>query len=308
MATTATLEPGRPRTSEGLIRGRVKSADGTEVVAHWSPASDDGEARPTIVLAGDLAEAVPDVWRPQLDYLGRNDADLRFVTWAYRGTGSSAPGDRHDVAAHLEDLWAVLRGAGLSPDDPIVIVASGVGVRIAMEAALAHEERIRGLVLIGGAAGWRYRLLCRASWLAARLAASSEHKRHRAALVRAATHGVDRMMHLAEMSLVHRGSEPARTLRAVAASLNALGTERVVDQARRIEVPALVLCGERDPRMPAALAHQLARHLNRSRVLIVPRTTSRLAARLPDLVNLEIERFLTEVWAAWPRPERRLEG
>lgn len=274
----------------------VTSADGTRIAAHWSAAKDP-EGGPVVVLAADLAESVPEVWRPQLAYLSTHRRGLRFVTWEYRGTGaSSAPAHgRYDVAAHLEDLCAVLTAAGVAPAWPCIFVATGVGVRLALETALVMPERVGGLVLIGGAAGWRYQWLCRAARLASLLARHGEAKRPHAALVAAATHGVDQLMHYAEMSLLAEATEPVGTLHAVARSLGELGTESVVEQARSIEQPALVLCGEDDPRMPAAVAHQLGRHLNRSRVKIVPRSSSRLAARLPDLVNLEIERFFDEV-------------
>lgn len=289
-------ETSTPEAPFALQRHDVTSADGTAIAAYWSPAQETATG-PVVVLAADLAESVPDVWRPQLAYLSSHRRGLRFVTWEYRGTGaSSAPAHgRYDVAAHLEDLCAVLTAAGVGPERPCIWVATGVGVRLALETALTMPERVGGLVLIGGAAGWRYQWLCRTAWIASVLAQRGETKRHRAALVAAATHGVDQLMHFAEMSLLDQAAEPIGTLQAVARSLGELGTQGVVEQARGIEQPALVLCGEGDPRMPAALAHQLGRHLRRSRVMIVPRSSSRLAARLPDLVNLEIERFFDEV-------------
>ncbi len=292
-------EPTPVQPRDGLERHIVRSADGTQLAAFWSPPAAAGASPMVVVLAADLAETVPEVWQPQLEYLRGHRRAPRFVAWDYRGTGSSdAPTHgRFDAAAHLEDLWAVLVAAGVPADVPVVFLATGVGVRIALEAALALPERVRGLVLIGGAAGWRYHALCGASWVAAVVAERERQRSERAALVSAVTRGVDRAMHLAEMSLLDPGTEPLGALRAVASSLRSLGTGPVVEHARRIQQPALVICGETDPRMPPALAHQLARHLTRSRVLIVPRASSRLAARLPDLVNLEVERFLDQLHA-----------
>jgi 3-oxoadipate enol-lactonase len=288
----------------------VASADGTVIRAYWSPVPEEASATvPTVVLAADLAESVPEVWRPQVEYLGTTD--MRFVAWEYRGTrrvGAVPPSKRYDVAAHLEDLCAVLQSAGVGPDEPFSIIGSGVGVRLALEAAQLMPQRVSGLVLIGGAAGWRYQWLCRASWLAAVIArqavdhaASKRRSRQLQASVFAAlTQGVDQVMQLAEMSLLElhgsdADSKPFEALDAIAASLRELGTQPVLEQAGQIKQPALVLCGERDPRMPSTLAHQLARRLEHSRVVIVPRSTSRLAFELPDLVNLELERFFADL-------------
>jgi pimeloyl-ACP methyl ester carboxylesterase len=207
----------------------------------------------------------------------------------------------------------VLREAGLGSDVPFVMMGTGVGVRIALEAALAWPDRVSGLVLVGGAAGWRYEWLCRATWLAARLArrAMRDSSLRHAALLSAVTQGMDRVMALGEMSLLVQPegtdpTEPLETIDAVAASLRALGTEPMIEQAGQIQQPALILCGEDDPRMPAARAHQLARRLPSSWVRIVPRSSSRLAAELPDLVNLEVERFLGANFAsAFPHHVRQ---
>ncbi len=300
-----------------MLQRDVTSADGTVIRAYWSPAAHTSCAGPagasdasTIVLIADLGELVPDVWRAQIEHLGRpgagspgaRSAGARFVTWEFRGTrraGAEPPPGRYDVSAHLEDLCAVLQAAGIQPDQPFSILGSGVGVRLGLEAALAMPQRISGLVLIGGAAGWRYAWLCRASWLAARIAQSalqtaSPARKRRIAVLDVATRGIDRAMRLADMSLREPSGDattPALALEAIARTLRELGTAAVMDQAGQIKQPTLVLCGADDPRMPAAMAFQLARRLEHSWVMVVPRSASRLAHELPDLVNLELERF-----------------
>lgn len=266
----------------------MRSADGTLIRAHWSPKSNEG-LEPTLVLAADLGEAVPEVWRPQVEYLS-----ARFITWAYRGThagaSSAPPSRRYDVAAHLEDLCAVLAGAEVAAEAPFALMGAGVGARVALEAALMMPQRVRGIVLVGGAAGWRYDWLCRASRVGVAVAKRMvDRGKPRQLLLTAVTHGVEKAMQLSDRTL------PVDALDAVATNLRELGTQPAIDQAARIDTPALVLCGAEDPRMPAACAQQLARRLERSSVTIVPRTTSRLAAELPDLVNLEVERFLAEL-------------
>ena len=78
----------------------------------------------------------------------------------------------------------------------------------------------------------------------------------------------------------------------IAATLAALGTSAVLGRAHRLRAPALVLSGQDDVRMPPALVHQLARRIPRSEVAVIRGAGTRLAAELPDLVNLRLERFL----------------
>lgn len=69
----------------------------------------------------------------------------RVVRYDLRGYGRSEP-----VAGefrHLADLEALLDQ--LEVHEPVVLVGCSMGGRLAIEVALAHPERVRGLVLVG---------------------------------------------------------------------------------------------------------------------------------------------------------------
>ena len=81
------------------------------------------------------------MWDPQFDELA---SDHRVIRYDTRGYGES-PGD---AVAYTEsdDLLRVLDAAGVAR---AVVVGASRGGRFALDAALAHPDRVAGLVLIG---------------------------------------------------------------------------------------------------------------------------------------------------------------
>lgn len=83
------------------------------------------------------------MWEPQFDALA---ADHRVVRYDTRGYGAS-PGEA--VAySEVDDLLRVLDAVGV---ERAVVVGASRGGGFALDAALAHPDRIAGLVLIGAA-------------------------------------------------------------------------------------------------------------------------------------------------------------
>ncbi|OCZ65119.1 alpha/beta hydrolase [Achromobacter xylosoxidans] len=81
------------------------------------------------------------MWRAQLDGLG---AGYRAIAYDRRGAGDT----RAEPATHsaVADLIAVLDAA--TGDAPAVLVGCSQGARVALDTALMHPARVRGLVLI----------------------------------------------------------------------------------------------------------------------------------------------------------------
>jgi pimeloyl-ACP methyl ester carboxylesterase len=61
-----------------------------------------------------------------------------------------------------------------------------------------------------------------------------------------------------------------------------------------IEVPTLVITGDRDAFTPRQLAQQMARRIPHGEILIVRGATHYTAIEYPELVNLRIEKFFRE--------------
>ena len=60
---------------------------------------------------------------------------------------------------------------------------------------------------------------------------------------------------------------------------------------RRVEMPSLVVAGDRDPFTPVGHAHELARQLRRAGLLIVPDWADHVAWHAPEILAAELRRF-----------------
>ena len=82
-------------------------------------------------------------------------SDYRTITWDIRGHGksdaSTDPAD-YSVAASLDDMAAILDSAGAAR---AVLVGHSLGGYLSLEFALAHPERVDGLVLLDTGPGFR---------------------------------------------------------------------------------------------------------------------------------------------------------
>jgi proline iminopeptidase len=81
------------------------------------------------------------------DMLGPEVAGWRFVHYQQRGLAPSSVDGPFTVEQHVADAVSVLeaRGAG-----PAIVLGHSWGVHLALQLALAHNERVAGLVLIDG--------------------------------------------------------------------------------------------------------------------------------------------------------------
>jgi pimeloyl-ACP methyl ester carboxylesterase len=97
------------------------------------------------------------MWQRQLPDLA---ADHRAVAYDLRGYGDSdlPPGP----FAHHDDLAPLLDALGI---DGAVLVGCSLGGMVAVDCALAHPDRVRGLVLVGaGLSGYKWSAEFRELW------------------------------------------------------------------------------------------------------------------------------------------------
>jgi len=302
--------PVEPRSaSPRLERKHAQSADGTTLAYYVGGA---GPEAPALVLAGGLAGHHA-LWRHQLAYLGDR---FRFVTWDYRGLHRSEPpraaGARFGITAQLEDLRAVAAAARL---ERFSLLGWSVGVAIAVEAVHALPGQVEALVAICGTAGrtldvaihharWGRAGLgesLRRTLRAARRAPGLWNRASRSWVGRRALAEALRLLGLLgptagdeDLAEIVAGLAEV-DVESYAETLYALAEHDATAVLPSIDVPALVLAGGRDPFAPAALAHQLARQLPSSEVLIVRPGHHFLFLEYPELVNLRLERFFHDV-------------
>lgn len=231
------------------------------------------------------------------------------VHWHYRGHGRSAlPADpnRIDIPAHAQDLGAVRRHVG---DPPCVLIGHSMGCQVALEAYRQRPERIRGLVLLCGTYGnvtstfhgvqfldlllpklvdavQKAPDLARAIWsrLPARLALKVALKIGEIDPNR--VHADDFLPYLLHMTHV----DFPMFLR----MLREAGRHSAADMLSTIDVPVLVVAGERDTFTPAFLAQSMAEAIPTGELLMVPGGTHVTPIEQPELVDDRVKAFLRD--------------
>ena len=232
-----------------------------------------------------------------------------LVHWHYRGHGrSAAPADpeRITVAALADDLDQVRRHVG---DPPCVLVGHSLGCQVALEAYRKRPDRVRGMVLLCGSFGnvtstfhggpyldlvlprllrvaERAPQVARAVWsrLPPRLSLKIALKAGE--IDPAHVHPEDMMPYLEHMTHVDFGMF-LRMLRSA-------GEHNAYDLLADVEVPVLVVAGERDTFTPAFLAQEMARALPHGELLTVPGGTHVTPIEQPELVDGRVAEFLRE--------------
>ena len=89
-------------------------------------------------------------WQPVLGTLGRH---FRLVLVDNRGFGSSSQAGSFSVADMAGDVVAVLDAAGIRRAH---VMGASLGGMVAQELAIAHPERVDGLILACTAEGWPF--------------------------------------------------------------------------------------------------------------------------------------------------------
>lgn len=294
-----------PKRPLAIDTRRVKSFDGTVIAYHATRSPFKGA--PAIVLANGLGG--PHLaWREQIDFfLDR----YRIVTWDYRGLyGSDRPleggAEGYAVERHVQDLEAILLAEGI---DRASLIGWSMGVQVVLEAFRRLRGLARNLVLLSGTFG---RPLDTLSPLpGARVVLPS--------LVRAAqlAHGLATQMTrraagqpefaawLKRTGLIGPTLDDEVFAELVHAfgqldmdgyfrNLRALSEHTAEDVLETIDVPTLVITGDRDTFTPPLLAQAMTRRIPGASTLVVRGGTHYTAVEFPELVNLRIERFFRE--------------
>ena len=264
-----------------------------------------GDGAPGMVLCDGLG-CDGFAWKYVTPYLARRHRVLR---WHYRGHGrSTVPADRTRIGMFYtcDDLNRVMDAAGM---ERAVIFGHSMGVQVALEFHRRFAHRVQGLVLVCGSYGTpldtfhdspflkrvfpflrqlverfpsRTARLTRAllsTELAIQVALTLELNRdllHRADLE-------PYFEHLAKM-------DPVVFVR----TLDSLASHSAWNHLRHVDVPTLVIGGEKDKFTPAWLSRKMAAHIPGAELMMVPQGSHTAPLEQPELVELRVERFLKE--------------
>lgn len=278
---------------------RVESFDGTTLAYHVV-----GEGLPVLLCNGLGGSWM--AWTHQIRYLQDR---YRFISWDYRGLyRSGAPGepDALRVEDHMGDALAVLEAEGI---DRAGVFGWSMGVQVALELFARHPERVKNLVLINGVSGNPWNTVMNLGFMGDLLPPVIRGIGAVPRLAEAITRRVVKMPETVQWA--KRIGLAARTLdeeifQRLASSfadldmarymriLELLGEHDASATLDDVDVPTLVVAGDRDLFTPRAAAERMARRISGAELMVVPGGTHYVAVEYPELVNLRIEKFFRE--------------
>ncbi len=246
------------------------------------------------------------IWKYLWDELAES---MPVAHWHYRGHGRSAmPADpaRVDIAAHAADLMAVRRFIG---DPPCVLFGHSMGCQVVLEELRLHRAGVKALVLMCGSYGRVTKTFRGMPILEMILPKVVEAVRKNESFVRALWERIpsDMALKLAlkagDLDPDHFHIEDMRPyvthmrsmdLPLFLRMLSAAGEHSAEDLLPTIDIPVLVIAGERDTFTPLFLAESMAKAIPKAELLVVKNGSHVAPLEQHELVGDKIRSFLRE--------------
>jgi pimeloyl-ACP methyl ester carboxylesterase len=275
------------------------SFDGTRIVYHVV-----GEG-PALLLANGLGGTYV-AWRHLYNYFKDR---FRLLSWDYRGTyRSAAPKDpeRLRMEDHVKDALCLCEKEGIAT---AVWAGWSMGVQLSLEIYRHTPDMFRALVLINGTYGSAFETAFGWKGSATVLPAGATLAQRVALPLSLAGRTVVRwkgfIKVMKKMGLVGDtlDEEVFRDLAKEFATIDvrsymtifkSLGEHSAKDVLPKIDVPVLVIAGDRDPFTPKKVAEKMARRIPGAELCVIPGGTHYVPVEYPELVNLRIEKFFRE--------------
>ena len=282
-----------------LVKGQVhetESSDGT-VIRY----SSRGQGVP-IITANGVANTTT-FWHYFEDHFSKF---ARVICWDYRGHGrSDVPQDLETfkIPCYSEDLLAVMDHAGL---DDAILVGFSMGVQVILEFYRDNPERVSALIPANGPCADPFEAFGSSeTYKKAYTAVLNHYIEHPRLLelvgiplllspipwpfskVEVDRHRCPRLEmdlyfeHIARMGF-------ANEMRA----LLGMSAHSAEDVLATVDVPTLVIAGDKDDMCPARLVMKIFRGVKGAELFTVPHGTHATLIEEPDLINYRIEAFL----------------
>jgi pimeloyl-ACP methyl ester carboxylesterase len=284
----------------GIQHKRIASFDGTELAYQVRGAG------PAVVLVNGLGGSF-EAFRHIYSELGER---FHILCWDYRGLfGSGRPADLATLAVEYQcdDLEVLMDAEKI---DRAVFIGWSMGVQVIFEFFRRRRQRMDGLVGINGTAGLPFR-----SALASRAVSTLIPL-----LLRAGRSQADLVGRITRAMVGWQGAVPmmqrfgmvSRSLdldafREVAAgfanvdwqiymdTLTRLGAHDASDLLPEVDIPTLVITGDRDVLTPAYTAERIHRAVRGSRLVVIPGGTHYTPVEYPHVIRQELGDFLARL-------------
>jgi pimeloyl-ACP methyl ester carboxylesterase len=296
--STPSMAITRTRGVAFATDGYTAGADGTPL--HYYTV---GEGSPAIVCCDGIG-CDGYAWKyVASDFAARH----RVVRWHYRGHGlSGKPSpDRMTIADLVDDLIRVMDAQNI---ERAVLLGHSLGVQVILDAHRRHPERVLALVPMCGSFGRPLdtfkdstilrRLLPTISMLFTRFprAAQALWKQFDTELAYQISMVMEVNRNLARRAdfrsyFTHMSKmDPQLFIRL----LEDASTNDALPHLSKIDVPTLIVAGERDGFTPRWLSAIMQSRIPGSELCTVPMGTHTAPIEMPELVNLRLRRFLDE--------------
>jgi len=269
--------------SEPVETGMLPVAGGE---LYWEAS---GSGSPIVLLHGGLLDCT--TWDREFARLAQR---YRVVRYDARGHGRSSV--QHGEYSHAEDLVALLDGLALNR---AVLVGLSLGGRTAIDVAVAHPERVAGLVGVApGMSGWRFSdPVLQANWQQQAEAARAEDlDGYVEWFLRSWTDGPKRTPDVVDPAIRERLRGLA--LHNLERTANAAGPLREVGAMERvaeIRAPTLALVGELDMSDIHGIVDLLVANVPGARKVVVPGVAHMVNLEAPEVFDREVDSFLAEL-------------
>lgn len=240
---------------------------------------DSGDG-PAVVLTHGYAAAGA-MWEPQRAPL--NEAGYRLVSWDMRGHAETeSPDDpaQYSEALTIADMTGLMDKLGI---EKAVVGGLSLGGFMSLAFQLAHPERVRALLLCDTGPGYRSDE-ARAKWnrMAGRSAANFEEK------------GLDAAGRSPEVQAAVKYHRSSAGLARAARGMLAQVDSRVIDHLPEIDVPTLIIVGERDEPYHDASRYMQSK-IPGARVEIIPNAGHAANMDQPEAFNRVMLEFLGSI-------------
>lgn len=266
----------------------------------------DGEAGPWLVCLNGIGVCIS-FWEPFARQMGRT---CRVVRFDFRAHGrSDGPPDPADIsiATCVDDTEAVVRALGM--EDP-VLCGHSMGGQVAFEYYRRHRDGVAALVPTLCTSGHAI-----ATFFDTRLSLVAFEALKK--IVKVAPNGLSAALRplllsgvaekaVRRIGIIHPTLAPHELMvpymeqlsrtdwRSYVALAQSLQDHDASDLLASIDVPTLVVAGEKDLFTPLRLSEDLARRIPGAEFLLLPGGTHAGLMEQPDLLCLRVDKFLEE--------------